>query len=79
MCLFEKVIKLSKNWTRDTKTHISIDPFQPSVAFHIETSHLFRRANQITGFYMKRNTEGKWVSGFNPRHTTDLFYAPWTQ
>ena len=26
-----------------------------SVAFHIETSHLFSKAKQIAGFYMKRN------------------------
>ena len=32
------------------------DPFQFSVAFHIETSHLIWTANQITGFYMKCNT-----------------------
>ena len=31
-------------------------PFQPSVTFHIETSHLICRANQITSFYMKCNT-----------------------
>ena len=38
-----------------------VNPFQPSVAFHIETSHLFCRAKQITGFYMKCNTGLKWV------------------
>ena len=31
-------------------------PFQSSVAFHIETSQLFCRAKQMTGFYMKRKT-----------------------
>ena len=30
---------------------VVINPFQPSVAFHIETS-----ANQMTGFYMKCHT-----------------------
>ena len=30
-----------------------IKPFHPSLAFHIETSHLIFRANQITGLYMK--------------------------
>ena len=34
---------------------------QPNVAFHIETSHLFCFAKQVTGFYMKRNTGLKWV------------------
>ena len=33
-----------------------IRPFQPSVAFHIETNHLFSSAKQVTGFYMKCNT-----------------------
>ena len=35
--------------------------FQPSVAFHVETSHLFCGAKQMTGFCMKRNTGLKWV------------------
>ena len=35
--------------------------FQPSVAFHIENSHLIWTANQMTGFYMKRNIGLKWV------------------
>ena len=44
-----------------TSTFLSINPFQPCVAFHIETSHLFYRANQMTGFYMKRNKGLIWV------------------
>ena len=43
--------------------HIEGNPFQPSVAFHIETRNLFCRANQMTGFYMKHNTGLKWVNG----------------
>ena len=39
----------------------SINPFQPSFVFHIETSHLFCRAKQMTGFYMKRKTGLKWI------------------
>ena len=38
-----------------------ISPFQPSIAFHIETSHLFWKTKQLTGFYMKRNTGMKLV------------------
>ena len=34
--------------------------FQPSIAFHIETSRLFCSAKQMTGFYMKHNTGLKW-------------------
>ena len=29
------------------------NPFQPSIAFHIETSHLICTTNQMTGCYMK--------------------------
>ena len=32
-----------------------INPLQPGVAFHTETSHLFCRAKQMTGFYLNRN------------------------
>ena len=39
-----------------------INPFQLSVAFHIEISHSFCSAKQLTGFYMKRNTGLKWVN-----------------
>ena len=38
-----------------------INPFRTSVAFHMETRHLIRFANQMTSFYMKYNTELKWV------------------
>ena len=36
-----------------------INPLQPSRAIHSETSHLICSANQVTGFYMKCNTELK--------------------
>ena len=41
-----------------------INPFKPSVAFHIETSHLIYSANhdQMTGSYMKHNIELRLVS-----------------
>ena len=41
-----------------------VNPFQPSVAFHIETSHLICNANQMTGFYIECNTGLKWLNGF---------------
>ena len=47
-----------------------VNPFQPCVAFHTETSHLVRRGEQMTGFYMKRDTRLKWV---NPLHNTSPF------
>ena len=39
----------------------TLNPIQPSVVFHIETIHLFCCAKEITGLYMKNNTEPKWV------------------
>ena len=38
--------------------------FQPSVTFHVETTHLFYSTKQRTGFYMKRNTELKRFNDF---------------
>ena len=38
-----------------------INPFQLSDVSHIETSHLIYTANQMTGFYMKCNTDLRWV------------------
>ena len=39
------------------------DPFRLIVTFHIETSHLICRENQMTGFYMKCNAGLNWVNG----------------
>ena len=39
---------------------IVLNPFQPSVAFHIETSHLLCTKNQMAGFYMKCNSGMNW-------------------
>ena len=41
-----------------------INPFQPSVAFHMETSHLISIANQMTGFYIECNWINlvKWIN-----------------
>ena len=41
------------------------NPFQPSAAFHIEISHLFGSAKQMTGFYVKPNTGLKWVENMD--------------
>ena len=38
------------------------NPFQPSAAFLVETSHLFCSAKQMSGFCMKRNSVLKLVS-----------------
>ena len=68
-CLWMILLLFEENfssWYLHVRSHfISVcksqfNPFQGSVAFHLETSHLFCRANQLTGFYMKRNTTLKW-------------------
>ena len=41
---------------------LSLNPFQPSVAFHIETSYFFCSAKQLTSFFMKCNTGLQWVN-----------------
>ena len=38
-----------------------LDPFQRSLASHLETNCLDYIANQMTGFDMERNTGLKWV------------------
>ena len=41
---------------------VLFNPIQSNVAFHIETCHSIFSANQMTGFYVKRNTGLKWVN-----------------
>ena len=41
------------------------NPFQLSIVFHIETSHLFCSAKEIIGFNMKRNIGPKWANYMN--------------
>ena len=41
--------------------HFALNPFRPIAECHVETIHLLCLAKQITGFYMKRNTELKWA------------------
>ena len=49
---------------QDAKDPQVINPFQPIVAFHTETSHLFCSAKQTNGFCMKCNAWLKWVDPF---------------
>ena len=62
---------------------LQLNPYQPSVAFHIETSYLICIANQMAGFNMKCNTELKWVNvtqkfshNATPLKLTMLFKSP---
>ena len=45
-----------------------INPFQPIVAFHIETSPLICSTNQMTSFYIKCNNGLKWIKGICISH-----------
>ena len=54
-----KLIFLKK--PKSFRCNYHINPFQPSVAFHIETCHLICSANQMTGLYIKCNTGLKWT------------------
>ena len=49
-----------------------LNPLQPSVAFHIETSHLICTTNQISGFYIKCNAGLKWVNSQEIHHKNKL-------
>ena len=60
-------------WLQNLFKLYRFNPFRPSVAFYIETSYLICTANQMTGFYMKRNTGLKWVEYWsNPKFTTEV-------
>ena len=47
----------------DSQDLLYIIPFQPTVVFHIETSHLFCSAKYMTDFYVKRSNGLKWING----------------
>ena len=48
---------------------LGLNPFKPSDAFHIKTSHMIYRAKKKkTGFYMKCNTGLNWNRLNNPLH-----------
>ena len=48
-----------------------VNPIQPSVAFHIETGHLFCSAKHMVGFYVKCSTGLKWVKDERPFHEVE--------
>ena len=56
-----KILTVLQLFGRYCIHQIRISPYQPKVAFHIETSHLFCSAKQMIDFYMKHNTRLKWV------------------
>ena len=50
------------NFVKVPQSKKIVNPFQHSVAFYIETSHLICSVYQMTGFFMKCNTGLKWVN-----------------
>ena len=54
------------------KINRDVDPFQPSVLFHIETSHLIFSTKQMTGFYMKYNIVLRWSRQSQVANTRNL-------
>ena len=48
---------------------------KPSVAFHIDTSHLICNANKMTGFYMECNNERKCVKPYIQPESLSEFLA----
>ena len=58
----------------EIKWNCCLNPFQPSVEFHIEISHLICTANQITGFYMKCNARLKSVKWVNFQLITGILH-----
>ena len=56
---------MNRGWGAWEKEKLSFNPFQSSVAFHIETSHLICIANQMTGVYMECSTGLKRVNKQN--------------
>ena len=55
-----------------------VNPFQFIIAFHIEASHLLCSTNEMTGFYMKFDTDLNWVKERRTKleDVVQLFKAP---
>ena len=64
-CIFPQLHRKSLNAAIYQYLTCWINPFQPTVAFHIETSHLICSVNQVTCFNMKCNTWLSWVQIFS--------------
>ena len=64
-CIFSLLQRKSLNPAIYQYTTCRINLFQPTVAFHIETSHLICSVNQVTCFNMKCSTWLSWVKIFS--------------
>ena len=52
LCIFYEILmsEIEVTYFLTYCTFTQINPFQPNIPFHIETSHSFCRAKQMTGF-----------------------------
>ena len=64
-CIFSQLHRKSLNPAIYQYPTCQINPFQPTVAFYIQTSHLICSVNQVTCFNMKCNTWLRWVKIFS--------------
>ena len=54
-----------------------LNPFQPTVAFHIESSISYLQCKSNDHFYMKWNTGLKWVKKYFVYFFCDIFWKLW--
>ena len=64
-CIFSQLHRKRLNPAIYQYPTCRINLFHPTVAFHIETSHLICSVNQVTCFNMKCNTWLRWVKIFS--------------
>ena len=66
----------SETWkTYSWEKHLN--PFYPTTALHIETSHLSCRGKQMINFSIKYNNVVKWVNPLSQSHTEPLNHSPY--
>ena len=73
----KRIILIMINYFGETadRRRQCIKPFQPNVAFHIDTSHLICNANKMTGFYKECNNERKCVKPYIQPESLSEFLA----
>ena len=64
-CIFSQLHRKSLNRAIYQYPTCRINPFQPTLTFNKETSHLICSVNQVTCFSMKCNTWLRWVKIFS--------------
>ena len=72
-CIFSQLHRKSLNPAIYQYSTCRINPFQPTLAFHIETSRLICSVNKVTCFKMKYNTWLRWVKIFSWKNIVKHF------